>query len=143
MSERDPPAGFAARPDGDSFNATMGPVFASTDGPPWRLGVWAAPKHQNPHWMLDGGLIMALTDHAIGFNIFQSVERGTSFATISLNVDFVAGGRMGEWIEAVPAVVRKTNTLVFAKAQVLGEGGRLIATASGIWKFVETRTVKG
>jgi uncharacterized protein (TIGR00369 family) len=92
--------------------------------------------------MLDGGLIMALTDHAIGFNIFQSVAGGTSFATISLNVDFVAGGRLGEWIEAVPETVRATRSLVFAKAQVLGEGGRLIATASGIWKFVESRTVK-
>jgi uncharacterized protein (TIGR00369 family) len=142
MSVREPPAGFAAREDGESFNATMGPIFASTDGPPWRLGVWAAPKHQNPHGMLDGGLIMALTDHAIGFNIFQSVAGGTSFATISLNVDFVAGGRLGEWIEAVPETVRATRSLVFAKAQVLGEGGRLIATASGIWKFVESRTVK-
>lgn len=86
---------------------------------------------------------MALTDHAVGFNIFRSVAGGTSFATVSLNVDFVAGGRLGDWIEAVPEIVRKTRTLVFAKAQVLADGDRLIATASGVWKFVETRKVVG
>ena len=140
---QNPPAGFGARARDDSFNDTMGPVFASENGPPWRLGLWAAPKHQNPHGLLDGGLIMALTDHAIGFTIFRSVAGGTSFATVSLNVDFVAGGRLGEWIEAVPEIVRKTRSLVFAKAQVLADGGRLIATASGVWKFVETRKVVG
>lgn len=138
-----PPDGFGARAPDDSFNSTMGPIYASETGPPWRLGLRAAPKHQNPHGLVDGGLIMALTDHAIGFNIFRSVEGGTSFVTVSLNVDFVAGGRLGEWIEAVPEIVRKTRTLVFAKAQILAEGDRLIATASGVWKFVETRKVAG
>ncbi|MDA0367458.1 MAG: PaaI family thioesterase [Proteobacteria bacterium] len=142
MNDLVAPEGFAPRPSDDSFNDTMGPVFVSTSGPPWRMGLWATAKHQNPHGMLDGGLIMALADHAIGFNIFQSVAGGTSFATIGLNVDFVAGGRLGEWIEAVPEIVRKTRTLAFAKARVTADG-RLIATASGVWKFVETRTVGG
>ena len=138
---QDPPKGFAARARDGGFNDTMGPVFVSEEGSPWRLGLWAAPKHQNPHGLLDGGLIMALTDHAIGLNIFRGIDGGTSFATVSLNVDFVAGGRLGEWIEAVPEIVRKTRTLVFAKAHILAGDNRLIATASGVWKFVETRKV--
>lgn len=136
-----PPRGFVARLPGTTFNDTMGPIFASESGPPWRLGLFAAAKHGNPHGLLDGGLIMALADHAIGFNIFRSVEGGTSFATVSLNVDFVAGGRLGEWIEAVPEIVRKTKTLVFAKAHITANSERLLATASGVWKFVETRKV--
>ena len=73
----------------------------------------------------------------------RRVAGGPSFVTVSLNVDFVAGGRLGEWIEAVPEIVRKTQSLVFAKAQVLADSERLIATATGVWKVVESRKIVG
>ena len=54
-------------------------------------------------------------------------------ATVTLNVDYLAGAKIGEWIECTGAITRETRSLIFIKGQ-LTINGQIVMTASGVWK---------
>lgn len=132
------PAGFAPLGGETRFIETIGPVHAS-GAAPWRFGIATTEAHRNDYGFVEGGLVMALADHAMYLNILHATAI-RHVATVSQNTDFLAGARPGEWIEARPEIVRKTRSLVFTKAQVVAGDARLLATATGIWKVVEGKS---
>jgi len=135
VTEATVPAGFAPLGGETRFIDTIGPVFVS-DGAPWRFGIATGDAHRNDYGFVEGGLVMALADHAMYLDIVRSTEH-RHVATVSQNTDFIAGARPGDWIEARPVIVRKTRSLVFTRAQVVAVDDRLLATATGVWKVVE------
>ena len=56
-------------------------------------------------------------------------------ATISLSVQFVSPGTIGDFIEVDAEIIRQTRTIIFLRG-VLYAGARVIATAEGIWKVL-------
>ncbi len=128
------PAGFVPLGGETRFIATIGPVHIS-DTAPWRFGIATGDAHRNDYGFVEGGLVMALADHAMYLDIIRSTEH-RQVATVSQNTDFLSGARPGEWIEARPVIVRKTRSLVFAKAHVFAGDERLLATATSVWKVV-------
>ena len=129
------PAGFVALGGPARFVATIGPFYV-TETAPWRLGLVAGEEHCNEHGFVEGGAMMALADHAMYFDIVKSTEIRNA-ATVSLNTDFLANARPGDWIETRPAIVRKTRSLVFTRAEVFAGDDRLLATVTAVWKVVD------
>lgn len=135
MPDETIPAGFTPLGGETRFIETIGPVLVS-DNPPWRFGIATSAVHQNDYGFVEGGLVMALADHAMYLNILRTTDI-RHVATVSQNTDFLAGAKPGEWIEARPDIVRKTRSLVFTKALVVAGDDRLLSTATGVWKVVE------
>jgi acyl-coenzyme A thioesterase PaaI-like protein len=73
-----------------------------------------------------------LADHALG-NVARASVDGRATATIQMDVQFVAAGRLGDFLVAQSSVVRTTRSIVFMRGEIHA-GDRLIATASGLWK---------
>ena len=50
-------------------------------------------------------------------------------------VDDVSAAHEDDWIEGVGEITRRTQTLIFVRAQ-LQVGDRAVLSAQGVWKFV-------
>jgi uncharacterized protein (TIGR00369 family) len=118
-----------------AFDDLVGPIWRSDrDGKP-RLGFVVAPKHLNRSGTLHGGMLMTLADQAMAMAARQATG-GKRHATIELNIQFVGGVKVGEFVAAHPEVVRATRSVVFMQAEIF-VGGRLVVRTSGIWKILE------
>ena len=120
------------------FSALAGPILARQegDGPdaPWAYGLRIGPQHLNLRDNVHGGLFATLADHTLGLTVWEALGRNPC-ATIQLNVQFVAAGRLGDFVEARAEIVRITRSVVFTRG-LLRVGTRTVAMADGVWKIL-------
>lgn len=92
-------------------------------------------RHMNRHGVLHGGIAALLLDNACGATASLTVDDSgrRPFLTITLNTDFVGAGRQGG-VTATARVVKGGRSLLFIAAELRQDDGRLIATASGVFK---------
>lgn len=128
------PDGFRPANSGGPFGKEVGPFYLREGESEFRIGLRIVERHINPNGVVHGGVYMTLADHVGSTAIFRSLSEKVPFATISLNCDFLAPAKAGDWIEGWGEVVRRTRTLAFANATIELEG-QPIVRASGIWKL--------
>jgi uncharacterized protein (TIGR00369 family) len=130
----DPAANGWDRVTAHNFGELIGPVWRKGDG---LFGIVTADKHRNHRSMLHGGVLMSFADQAMG----MTGRRATGdkpHATIEMNMQFIAGVEIGDFVEAHCDVVRITRSVLFIESK-LKVGARIVATASGIWKILGER----
>lgn len=128
------PHGFSFVED-EGFIDLVGPIYLrQTDG---TYAFRALQKHANLIGLVHGGMLMSLADRALGVAAMRAAE-GANCVTIELGMQFVGAGRLGDWIEARPQVVRRTSSLVFMRGEVVVRDD-VIGTASGVWKILRRR----
>lgn len=118
------------------FNLHAGPFYrlsADADGLGGRYGFVVLPKHLNNGGNIHGGLLMTFADVAMSRTARAAVG-GASCNTVSLTADFVGPGRLGDLVEALVRVTRRTRTLVFQSASIRIEE-RVIMVITGLWKI--------
>jgi len=118
-----------------AFGELVGPIWRNDDNGKARFGFTVAPKHLNRSGNLHGGMLMTLADQAMAMAARQ-ITGNKRHATIELNIQFVDGVKLGEFVVALPEVVRATRSVVFMEAKMF-VGERLVVTTSGIWKILE------
>ena len=128
-----PPEGWEERSFA-GFPALVGPILARREGEAWAYGLRIGPQHLNLRDAVHGGLFATLADHALGLTIWESLGRRPC-ATIQLNVQFVAAGKLGDFVEARAEVIRVTRSVVFVRGE-LRVGPRVVAMADGVWKIL-------
>ena len=126
------PAGFVLV-EGEAFMETAGPVYVrrSADGL-WDLGCLALPRHANRFGTVHGGMLATLVDYALGFNLLQLEAEDIRLGTVSLNIDFVSAGVVGEWLLTQVQMDKHYGRLRFCSCTMRGESGRLVLRASGV-----------
>lgn len=128
------PEGFEPARGGGPFGNEVGPFYVSGSDHDFRIGLRIEERHTNPNGSVHGGVFMTLADHAGSLAIFHSLSEKAPFATVSLNCDFLAASKEGDWIEGWGEVVRRTRTLAFANATI-ELAGQPIVRATGVWKL--------
>ena len=118
-----------------AFGELVGPIWRNDENGKPRFGFVVAPKHLNRSGNLHGGMLMTLADQAMAMTARQ-VTGNKRHATIELNIQFVDGVKLGQFVVACPEVVRATRSVVFMQAKMF-VGDRLVVTTSGIWKILE------
>ena len=118
-----------------AFGDLVGPIWRRADGDRLRFGFVVAPKHLNRAGNLHGGMLMTVADQSMAMTA-RVATGGKRHATIELNIQFVGGVKLGEFVESYPEVVRTTRSLVFMQAKML-VGARTVVTTNGIWKILE------
>lgn len=117
------------------FIAHVGPLHRrDADG---AYAFRAEQKHANLIGVVHGGMLMSFADRALGETAMR-VADGANCVTIQLEMKFIDVGRLGNWIGIRPQVVKRTGSLVFMRGD-LRDGGRLLATADGVWKILRRR----
>jgi uncharacterized protein (TIGR00369 family) len=96
--------------------------------------------HINPNGLLHGGMLMTMADHVLGGLVWAMSERRTS-STVNLVTNFLAPGRLGDWVEGRGQVTRQTRSLVFARGRLYA-GDTALVSCSGTWKYFGDPTPK-
>ncbi len=136
MSEGLVPPGWKVRP-GMNFNTFVGPYYEREGGDSMRAGFVTDERHGNKRGVTHGGMIATSFDVALG-NAAWSAADGQRCATVQLNIHYIGALHLHEFAEITVEVVRATRSLVFLRG-VMVSGGRMIATADGVWKILKWR----
>jgi uncharacterized protein (TIGR00369 family) len=78
--------------------------------------------------VVQGGLVTALLDSAMGGACWTVLNRDETFLTADLRVEFLRTTRPGR-LTATGTVVRRTRRVVFCAAELLDADGLLLATS--------------
>ncbi len=97
------------------------------------------PKHGNRHGGLHGGVIACLLDNAMGYAAALKLDPSgkTKVLTVSMTSQFLASAREGR-VTASGTVTGGGQSLLFVDGKLVDQDGRMIATASGVFKRVRT-----
>jgi uncharacterized protein (TIGR00369 family) len=118
-----------------AFSDLVGPIWRREENGEPRFGFVVAPKHLNRAGNLHGGMLMMLADMAMAMTA-RVATGGKPHATIELNIQFVGGVKLGEFVVAHPEVVRATRSVVFMRAKMF-VGSRTVVTTNAIWKILD------
>jgi uncharacterized protein (TIGR00369 family) len=133
MPDTHAPEGFL--PIGQmGFPEHVGTFYRKGDDPgSWIYAMRMAPHHLNRGGVVHGGTLMTFADQAFGETIHEVTKSRCS--TISLQVNFVAPGRTGDWVFCEGRITRVTRSVVFISGRVFA-GEQTLVDAQGIWKLL-------
>lgn len=127
--------GFQLFPVDETFNDSISPLYFKIDKDSTYWGLTVEKKHTNPMGICHGGVYMTLMDFALSSSICHSVKKFLGMPTISLNCDFFATAKIGDWIWADVETLRVTRTMGFASGVVKNADGETLMRASGNFKL--------
>jgi uncharacterized protein (TIGR00369 family) len=110
------------------------PLFAKREAEAFSLGLRIAEAHCNARGLLHGGVMSALADNAMGLACVLRME-GTSALTVSLSVDFLSVGKIGQWLEVRAVPAKLGRSLAFADARITADG-ELVAKAAATFRII-------
>ena len=95
------------------------------------------PKLFNRHGMPHGGLHASMLDTAMGYAGCYTGQKnkGQMCVTLSLTLNYVAATK-GERLIAIGRRIGGGRTTFFADGQLTDDTGRLIATATGVFRYI-------
>jgi uncharacterized protein (TIGR00369 family) len=88
-----------------------------------------APEHANPMGTLQGGVICALADAAMGIAYASRLGDGESFTTVELKTNYLRQVVAGT-LTATGRVLHAGRTIGLTNCDVVDEQGRLVAHAT-------------
>ncbi len=95
-------------------------------------------NHLNAAGITHGGYLSALIDAGAGTAAHRSADNAPC-VTISLDVKFIGSSKVNDEIYGKVKILKKTKTLVFLFCE-LNCNGKIITSASGIWKILKIKT---
>lgn len=120
------------------FTGHVGALWRRETDAGQEVGLLVEEHHANNHiGTVHGGVIMTFADNALGMGVSRALG-ASNCATVSMQTQFVASARIGDFLICCPEVVRRSRQLVFMRGLVC-EGDKTVASAEGIWKVLENR----
>ena len=95
-------------------------------------------NHLNAAGITHGGYLSALIDAGAGTAAHRSADNAPC-VTISLDIKFIGSSKVNDEIYGKVKILKKTKTLVFLFCE-LNCDGKIITSASGIWKILKIKT---
>ena len=92
-------------------------------------------NHLNAAGITHGGYLSALIDAGAGTAAHRSADNAPC-VTISLDIKFIGSSKVNDEIYGKVKILKKTKTLVFLFCE-LNCNGKIITSASGIWKILK------
>jgi len=133
-TNNDIPEGFSALPLDNSFNDAFAPVYMAWDDAGVRIALEVEDKHLNSMGICHGAVYMALFDIAFASIVGHAAGKFMGTPTISIDIDYMAASKAGEWLFVEPTCSKLTATMGFANGAITSEAG-IKASAKGIFKL--------
>ena len=96
-------------------------------------------NHLNAAGITHGGYLSALIDAGAGTAAHRSADNAPC-VTISLDIKFIGSSKVNDEIYGKVKILKKTKTLVFLFCE-LNCNGKIITSASGIWKILKIKKI--
>ncbi len=138
-SEDRPPEGFEIQFPDEPFEMYVGPHYFSHQNGELVAGFRAKSQHGNSAGNVHGGSLSAFADSALtGFALDLVDQTHYAVATISLNCDFTAPVRVGDWVECRGSISHQTRSLVFIQGRMTVDD-RLVMSSSAVLRLIQLR----
>ncbi len=122
----------------EGFIGLSGPLWMRGSGEELAVGLLLDDRHSNNHLgTVHGGVLMTLADVGLGAGVYAALG-GSNCVTVSLQTQFVSVARTGEFLVCQAEVIRKSRSIVFVRG-LISVGDKVVASAEGIWKVLESR----
>lgn len=125
----------------DGFIALIGPFYSRTRAGSIEFAVECREKHRNLGGIVQGGLLMAFADRALGMAVRDQSDGSSGGVTVHLDVHFTAPVRLGDVLVTRPRVEPGTRSLRFARSDLTVDGS-VVAIATGVFKLLDGRVVQ-
>ncbi len=119
------------------FLDQLGPIYQQRSEKGLILGLRVQEEHCNGRGKLHGGVISAIADVAMGYNLAFSTNPPTPVVTVHLDVDFLDCVDVGDWLEVHSEIDRMGQRTAFAHSH-FRSADRLIARASAVFSVSRT-----
>jgi uncharacterized protein (TIGR00369 family) len=116
------PEGFGPHFKSSPVTAAWEPLFSRRGERSVELGLWVREAHCNSRGFVHGGVIATLADNAMGLSCVACHLGVKGALTVSLNVDYVATARLGQWLQITPRVIKAGGSLDFVDALITADG---------------------
>ncbi|WP_423197245.1 MULTISPECIES: PaaI family thioesterase [unclassified Cupriavidus] len=93
-------------------------------------------RHQNSWDMAHGGVLMTMLDVAMAISGRSTDPEGRGVVTIEMKTTFMSPGR-GSKLTARGQCMHRTSTMAFCEAEIVDADGKIVARASGTFKFIK------
>ena len=115
-----------------------GLLFKSVSENEYQFKTTIKENHLNAAGITHGGFISAVVDAGAGTAAHRSADNAPC-VTISLDIKFIGSSKVNDEIYGKVKILKKTKTLVFLFCE-LNCNGKIITSASGIWKILKIKT---
>lgn len=133
MSAANIPEGFEPAGFTPGFLDHGGPYFLGPRGDlPMLVGLRVCQHHINYADQAHGGVIATLADVALSYAVYDAERPRLSPSTVTLNVNYLGGARLGDWLEADVSLDRIGGRLAYTSGAI-SRAEETIATISGVF----------
>jgi uncharacterized protein (TIGR00369 family) len=101
-----------------------------------KLELEVLPQHLNGWGAVHGGVTMTLLDVAMAVAVRSLEPDGKGVVTIEMKTSFIQAGPPQGRLSATGMCVHRSSSLAFCEAELRDEADRLVARASGTFKFL-------
>jgi len=140
-SDQAAPEGYQTPPFpiDEGFSAQLGPFYVRDTDDKILLKFFATSDHANPGGALHAGVLASFASNLMMLPSLKATG-GAKCSLISLNTDFLSGGKLEQWVDGWSHITRQTKDVLFVQAelsQVHNSGDRrMLMTASGLVKII-------
>jgi uncharacterized protein (TIGR00369 family) len=139
MTITDIPEGFERQSRQSPLTDPWEPIYSKQTPDAIILGLRLAKPHTNGRGFAHGGLIAALADKAMGHSCGHKMRGGAySLVTVSMAIDFISSGQIGQWLAVETDVIKTGSTLCFAQSLIKADDA-VIARANATFRVVRKR----
>jgi len=134
------PEGFEQLPQGLGFTDNLQPCYRRVRGTEVSFGLYVDDQHINLMGVCHGGVLTTMADVAAasGLNVVRGEVAGSP--TLNLSVDFIAPGRLGDWLQADVEQATVKRRFGFCNGTINGPKG-LVARFNGTFYLPEHKGV--
>ncbi len=124
-------------------SAGFTPGFLDHGGPYWLgpavdgvrvVGLLISSHHINYRDAAHGGVISTFADVALSHAVHDAERPRIAPATVTLTVNYLAGARLGDWLEARVRIDRMGGRTAYTSGGIW-RGAEQVATMSGVFSF--------
>ncbi|HET7335828.1 MAG TPA: PaaI family thioesterase [Rhizomicrobium sp.] len=128
------PPGYHETSLSDPFELYTGPMYETGEGAGRRFAFRVGEQHVNKRGALHGGMLMTFADMALGAAVWDATDRAPS-VTMNMQTQFLKPAKVGDLVEVMPELTRRTRSLVFMRGDFTVDG-EVVFTAASIWKLL-------
>lgn len=129
------PAGFVPANFSPGYLDLSGPYFIRRDEGGTRLGLLVGESHANYLGVAHGGVLATFADVALSFAVHDSERPALAVVSTTLTVNFLAGTRSGDWLEATCRLDRKGKRVAYCSGEIR-RGDEVLMTMTGVYTIL-------
>ena len=138
MMESDVPEGFSPARFSPGFLERAGPYWLKPEQDFVIVGLRIDSQHINYVDVAHGGVLSTLADVAMSFQVHASETPRLNVVTNSLTCNFLAGAKLGDWIEARARIDRIGKRTAYTSGDIRC-GDECLLTMTGVFTIMRPR----